>query len=140
MSPVITDTFKGQENDEMRKFCAKSSCEIVIISHNLTNKLQPLDLSVNKVANSFISNKYNPCLVNEVSKQLRAEKAAADVKVSLKLSAIKPLHEKWIVDKHNALKDDKEMVINGFRSPGTIEAIENAKDMVEKVENPFKEV
>ena len=140
MSPVITDTFKGQENDEMRKFCAKSSCEIVIISHNLTNKLQPLDLSVNKVANSFISNKYNPWLANEVSKQLRAEKAAADVKVSLKLSAIKPLHEKWIVDMHNALKDDKEMVINGFRSPGTIEAIENAKEMVEKVENPFKEV
>ena len=140
MSPVITDTFEGQENDKMRKFCSKNSCEIVIISHNFTNKLQPLDLSVNKVANSFISNKYNPWLANEVSKQLRAEKAAADVKVSLKLSAIKPLHEKWIVDKNNALKDDKEMVINGFRSPGTIEAIENAKDMVEKVENPFKEV
>ena len=32
------------------------------------------------------------------------------------------------------------MVINGFRSAGITEVIENAKDMVEKVENPFKEV
>ena len=32
------------------------------------------------------------------------------------------------------------MVKNGFRSAGITDAIENAKDMVEKVENPFKEV
>ena len=75
-----------------------------------------------------------------MSKQLRAGKAAADVKVSLKLSIIKSLHEKWIVDLQNALKDDREMAINGFRSAGITEAIENAKDMAEKVENPFKEV
>ena len=75
-----------------------------------------------------------------MSKQLRAGKAAADVKVSLKLSIIKPLHEKWIVDLQNALKDDREMAINGFRSAGITEAIENPKDMAEKVENPFKEV
>ena len=39
----------------------------------------------------------------------------ADVKVSLKLSVIKPLHAKWIADLCNALKDDKEMPINGLR-------------------------
>ena len=66
--------------------------------------------------------------------------AAADVKVSLKLSVIKPLHAKWIVDLYNTLKDDKEMAISGFRSAGITEAIENAKVMVEKIENPFKEV
>ena len=31
------------------------------------------------------------------------------------------------------------MVINGFRNAGITEVIENAKDMVEKVENLFKE-
>ena len=37
------------------------------------------------------------------------------------------------------LKDDNEIAINGFRSAGITEAIENPKDMVEKVENLFKE-
>ena len=32
------------------------------------------------------------------------------------------------------------MGINGFRSAGITEAIENTKNMVEKVEDPFKEV
>ena len=87
---VIMDTFKGQDNNKMRKFYTKNSCEIFIIPHNLTSKFQPLDISVNKVINSFISDNYNSWLANEVSKQLKAEKAAANVKVSLKLSVFKP--------------------------------------------------
>ena len=55
----MMDTFKRQDNDEIRKFCAKNSCEIVIIPHNLTNKFQPLDINVNKAAKSFVSPKYN---------------------------------------------------------------------------------
>ena len=80
-----------------------------------------------KAAKSFISDKYNPWLTDEVSKQLRAGKAFVNVKVSLKLSAIKPLHAKWIVDLYNTFKDDKEIEINGFRSAGITEATENAE-------------
>ena len=90
MSLDIMDTFKGQDNDEIRKYCAKNSCEIDIVSHNLTNKFPPLDISVNKVTKSFISDKYNYWSANEVSKQLRAIETAADIKFSL----IKPLHAK----------------------------------------------
>ena len=46
---------------------------------------------------------------------------------------------KWIVDLCNTLKDYKEMAINGFRSVRITEAIENAKYMVEKVENSSRE-
>ena len=140
MSLVIIDTFIGEDDDEMRKFCVKNSCEMVIIPHNLTNKFQTLDISVNKAAESFIFDKYNSWLTSEVSKQLRAGKAAEDVNVSLKLSVIKPRDAKWIVDLYSALRDGIEMAINGSRSAGITEAIEDAKDMVEKAENPFKEV
>ena len=75
----------------MRKFCAKNYCEIVIIPHNLMNIFQRLDISVNKAGKSFISDKFNAWVANEMSKQLRAGKTTADVKVSLKLSVIKPL-------------------------------------------------
>ena len=53
---------------------------------------------MNKAVKSFLSDKYNSWLANEVSKHLRAGKAAVDVKVSLKLSAIKPPHANWIVN------------------------------------------
>ena len=47
-SLVIMDTFKGQ--DILKEFCSKNRCEMVIVPHNLTNKFQPLDLTVNKAA------------------------------------------------------------------------------------------
>ena len=127
MSLVIMDTIKGQYNSEMRKFCTKNSCEIVIVRNNLTNNFQPLDIRVNKAAKSFVSAKYNSWLANEVLKQLRAVKATVNVKVSLKLSVIKSPHAKWIVDLYKTLKDGKEMAINGSRSARFTEAIENAK-------------
>ena len=59
MSLIIMDTFKGQENDIVLDLCKKHFCQVVIVPHNLTNKFQPLDITVNKPAKSFISNLYN---------------------------------------------------------------------------------
>ena len=56
---ITVDTFKGQDSDTWKKLCAENNCNVVIVPHNLTNKFQPLDLSVNKAAKSFIQNKYN---------------------------------------------------------------------------------
>ena len=92
MSLVIMDTLKCQDNDELRKLSMSNNCEVVIVPHNLTNKFQPLDLSVNKAAKAFISEKYNTWMTNEISKQIKRGIAPPDVKVSLNLSVIKPLH------------------------------------------------
>ena len=61
------DIFKGQDNDVLKEFCAKRFFQVVIDTHNLTSKFQLLDVSVNKVAKSFISEKYNTWMANEVS-------------------------------------------------------------------------
>ena len=71
MSLVIIDTFKGQNNDDLRELCAKNNCDVVIIPHNLPYKFQPLDVSINKAAKAYISKKHNTWLANEISKQLK---------------------------------------------------------------------
>ena len=47
------DTFEGQDNKEMKRLCAKNNCELVIVPHNLTNKFQPLDISINQSAKNL---------------------------------------------------------------------------------------
>ena len=47
LSLVVMETFKGQDNVILEEFCSKNRCEILIVSHNLTNKFQPLDVTVN---------------------------------------------------------------------------------------------
>ena len=71
---IIMDTFKRQENDTLKKFCADNKCDDVIVPLNLTNKFQPLDLSVNKAAKSFFKNKYNDWFSDQHLRSFKMEK------------------------------------------------------------------
>ena len=71
------------------------------VPHNLTNKFQPLDFSVNKAAKSFIQSKYNDWFADQVFTQLRNGKDPTDVKISSKLSDLKPTHARQIADWYN---------------------------------------
>ena len=132
-------TFKGQDNDTLKKLCAENSCDVVIVPHNLTNKFQPLDLPVNKAAKSFIQIKYNDWFANQVFTQLQNGKDHTDVKISSKLSDLKLIHVIWIVDCYNHVIKEKEMVVRGFNSAGISQALQNAEEIYEKLENPFRE-
>ena len=85
---IIMDTFKGQENDRLRKLCAESHCEVAIVPHNLTNKFQPLDISVNKAAMTFIQNVCNEWFSNAVTTQLNRGVDPTKVKITSKFQAI----------------------------------------------------
>ena len=138
-SLIIMDTFKGQDNDTLKDLCRENNCAVVIVPHNLTNKFQPLDISVNKAAKAFIQNKYNDWFANHVSSQLQNGTDPANIKISSKISELKPLHASWVVDLYHYLREEKEMVKNGFDSAGISDAIQNARDIFKKIENPFRE-
>ena len=133
---IIIDTFKRQDNDTLKKLCAENNCEVVIVPHNFTNKSKPLDLSVNKTSKSFI--KYNDWFADQVF-TLQNGKYPTDVKTSSKLSNLKPIHARWIVDWYNHVIKEKEMIARGFKSAVILETVQNTDDIHEKIENPFRE-
>ena len=136
---MIMDTFKGQDNDRLREFCSKNYCEVVTVPHNLTNKFQPLDISVNKAAKAFfIQNMYNEWFLNEVATQLNRGVDLTDVNITSKSSDLKPLHASWIVDLYEHLKKETGMIIKGFDSAGITEVVNNAQSVYEKTENLFR--
>ena len=53
------DIFKGQDNADIKKLCLKYDYELVIVPHNLTNKFQSLDISINQKPKKFVSHKFN---------------------------------------------------------------------------------
>ena len=65
------DTFKDQDNNTLKELCSENNFEIVIVLHNLTNKFQSLNISVNKAAKAFMQNQYNDWFPNEASVQLK---------------------------------------------------------------------
>ena len=96
----------------MKRLSTKNNCELVIVPHNLTNKLQSLDISIKQAAKKLISNNFNILCANRVSKQLSNEITPGDVKVSLKMRELKPLHAKWIVDRHVQLSQETKQFHN----------------------------
>ena len=83
-----------------------------------------MDLSVNKTAKSFFQNKDNDWFADQVFTQFQNGKDPTDVKISSKLSDLKPIHAKWIVD----------CCLMDF-----LKLLQNAEDIYEKIENPFRE-
>ena len=93
----------------------------------LKSKFQPIDISVKKAAKSFISEKYNTLMENEVSNQLKRGISPCGVKIASQLGIIKPFHAKWIVKLHTHMQKEQEKIINWFKSAGKIEAIQSAE-------------
>ena len=110
---MIMDTFKGQDNDTLKKLCAENNCDVVRVPHNLANKFQSWDLSVNKAAKSFIQNKYNDWFADQVFTKLQNGKDPTDVKISSKISDLKPIHAQWIVEWYNHKIKEKEIIVRG---------------------------
>ena len=61
--------------------------------------------------------------------QLTNGKSQGDVKVSLKLSDLKPLHAKWMVEMYEYLKQQKESIIKGFEKAGIIKTVKSVQDV-----------
>lgn len=76
------DAYKGQDNEKAAKPCRENNHVLITVSHNLTNKLQSLDITINKPARRFNKEKYNLWYTEQVTKQLGKVKDLADVAVS----------------------------------------------------------
>ena len=135
---IIKDTFKGQDNHRLRELRSENYCEVVIVPHNLTNKFQPLDISVNKAAKAFTQNMYNEWFSNEFATKLSRGVGLTVEKITSKLSGLKPSHASWIIDLNEHLKKETGMIIKGFHSTGITEAVHNAQSVYQKIENPFQ--
>ena len=51
---VISDNFTGQGTENVLELLENNNIHIVIVAANCTDRLQPLDLSVNKPAKNFL--------------------------------------------------------------------------------------
>ena len=65
--------------------------------------------------------------------------APGNVKVSLKISDLKPLHERWIVKMYDYLKQKKRLILNDFDKAGITEAVTSANEVFMRTEKTFTE-
>ena len=79
---------------------------MTFVPANCTGELQPLDVSVNGVYKEYIKNKFISWYAGLVSDATKnhpdnLEAAAAVVKPDFRLSVVKPLRARWLMDSHS---------------------------------------
>ena len=55
---VIMDNFKGQVTPNINSLLEENNIHVVLLPANTTDRLQPMDISVNKPAKDFLRKKF----------------------------------------------------------------------------------
>ena len=98
----------------MLTFLDDNNIHLVLISANCTDKLQPLDLSVNKASKDFLKSKFYNWYAQEICSQLQGE--AERKVVDLRLSVV----NRWMISLYDYLKAEPDIVRNGFKEAGIV--------------------
>ena len=113
---VLFDVFKGQCTAQMLKLLKDNHILYVTIPNNCTDRLQPLDLSVNKPAKDFLE-WYGTQICQQMEKGMTEE-------VDLRMSVMKPITANWMIDLYAHFSSHPGIIINGFRHAGIKACIE----------------
>ena len=116
---VIFDHFSAQMTDAFFKLLEENHLRRVMIPANCTDRLQPLDISVNKTAKEFLRRQFHDWYAKQICEHL--EEDTPVVPVDLKLTTVKPVGAKWMMNLYDYLKAKPEIIVNGFRGAGIVD-------------------
>uniref|UniRef100_A0A8W8P487 DDE-1 domain-containing protein n=1 Tax=Magallana gigas TaxID=29159 RepID=A0A8W8P487_MAGGI len=114
-SLCIFGVFRAQMSREFVDDLKTKNIEIVYIPLSTTDKLQPMDFSIQKVVKDEMKQRFQRWYASCISKQLDKGVDIETLKpVDLRLYILKPLGAKWLVETYNDIRSQTEMVIKGF--------------------------
>ena len=76
---------------------------MVLVPSNCTDKLQPLDVSVNKPTKDQLKQSFHKWYADQVKQQLEAGKSPDEMSMDLRLSIVKEVGAKWITAMYDYL-------------------------------------
>lgn len=114
--------FKGQCTNDVLKLLEDNNTHFIIVPSNCTDRLQPLDLTVNKSVKTFMRSNFQQWYGNAIYEQLQQ---GITENVDLRLGVMKPLSARLMIQCFKYLVSHPELAIHGFEEAG----IKDACDM-----------
>ena len=121
----IIDVFRGQMGKEFLSAMKENDVLVAFVPANCTDRLRPMDLSVQKAVKDRLKDKFNDWYSSQIIRQLDKGTDVKDLEpVNLRMSATKPLGAGWMVDVYKSIKADPRLVFNGFHKAGIADILE----------------
>ena len=120
----IFDNFKGQLTDDVLQLLERNNIDIVFVPANCTDRLQPLDLSVNKPAKDFLRDKFQQWHSDQIFDQLNDDLSlVANAVTKFPLHVMKPLVLKWMEELQSYMLTHPDIIKNGFQAAGITDVL-----------------
>ena len=124
---AIFDGFRGQTTAVIQALLKANNIVSVLVPPNCTDKLQPLDVAVNKPMKDAMRSKFQSWYAREVQQQMKVV-PLDQVKVDVGMTVIKSPSTSWIVAAWQSIGARAEITVNGFRAVGIQAAIAKVRD------------
>ena len=109
---VLLDNFTSPNTEKVLKHLKNNCIHYIQVPTNCIDRVQLLDVSVNKAAKDFLRRQFQSWYADQISKQLKTEPAEYERNpVNLKLNVVKPLSAQWMIKMFDYLKARPDIVL-----------------------------
>ena len=109
---LLFDNFKAQCTTPLLQILDNNDINVLLIPPNCTDRLQPLDISINKAVKEFLRGKFQKWYAQEVCSQFQSGER---IQIDLRMSVVKPLGLQWMIGLYDYLKSKPDIIQNGFK-------------------------
>ena len=125
---AIFDRFRGQLTANVFEALEDCNIQSVLVPAGCTDQLQPLDLTVNKVAKSFLRQEFQQWYAEEIANQDEEKMELVD----LSTARMKSIGARWLIQLYEHLCDHPHHGINGFLAAGILQSLDAGKPVNHK--------
>ena len=113
---IIMDNFKGQVTDKVISMLEKCHLHVCLLPANTTDLLQPMDVSVNKPAKSFLKKQFAEWYSEQLLQQIENQNVVpvSDVVLEPVDLSLEHISTNWLVEMWEYIVDNPQFVVNGF--------------------------
>ena len=138
---LIMDVFRGQMTEEVTSLLHDNNILLVRVPSNMTHLFQPLDLTVNGHCKAYMKSKFAEWYRKQMENALFQGKQVDEIDITFRLTTVKPLHAKWLMEFYNHITSEagSNIIINGWKASGIYDAIKMGESALPSID-PFNDI
>jgi hypothetical protein len=130
---LVLDVWAVHKSEEFRRFLRTQHPRIhlVFVPANCTSRLQVADVALQRPFKHGVTSRFNEWAAQQIKQQIQEENVVG-LNESLKMASIKPLALQWCVESWSALKERKQLILDGWHKCCT--SLFNVMDPAKRIE------